>query len=521
MKIHQLVSRLRSGAITLPEFQRGYIWKPVDVATLMDSLYREFPIGGITVWDTMPGDGAQKQLIVDGQQRLGSIYTCYTNMIPEMHQTADKKPPIDLYFNVHNGDFKFTSARERSNEPMWIRVSNILSGGKDEDLQWRQQIQSSTNYDSTQQLEYEHRISKLRTIRDRDIAVEEIDSSRILNEVQDMFTRINKQGKKPTRGDLEMARLCVVWEDAKPKIAAERQKWGTTFLRKALDTDAIIRNMTAVHTKRYQRTGLSPDTATAMQTVFDSVVESHKIIFNSLVQRLAIHEQNAVGGVQPFAVLAKYLSQNGGKFASTADEAKAIGYYLTSTTLGVYHGSTDTQIDRDLVALDKPNIWEELLNNATLKIGNAHFDAARLRIGRDGRSRAYGIIHVLQKAAPMRDWLTKDPIRGYKPDELEKHHIFPVYHLQVAKFSQSEIDDVANMALISAETNGKLTNSPPEAYLPDIDTGDQQMLNQHYIPRDRNLWKIENYHGFLEARRQAIAEGANDLLDKLRNGNFN
>ena len=131
------------------------------------------------------------------------------------------------------------------------------------------------------------------------------------------------------------------------------------------------------------------------------------------------------------------------------------------------------------------------------------------------------MVHALQKQPHVRDWLSKKAIRDYDDQDLEKHHIFPTYHLQNAGVPQTEIDDIANMALISAETNGILTHRPPDDYLREIDDDDNSMLASHFIPRDRELWKIDNYRGFLTARRENIAKGANDLLDKLRSGSFN
>lgn len=48
--IRQLVDRIDRGEIKLPEIQRGYVWKPTQVANLVDSLYRRYPSGSMLVW---------------------------------------------------------------------------------------------------------------------------------------------------------------------------------------------------------------------------------------------------------------------------------------------------------------------------------------------------------------------------------------------------------------------------------------------------------------------------------------
>ena len=518
MIIQQFISRLKSNTISLPEFQRGYVWRQSAVTALMESLYRDYPIGIITVWDTQPDDGHQQQLIVDGQQRLSSIYACYTNAVPEMHIGARKQPPINLHFNVNTEEFKFATQRDLRREPMWISVTSILNGGQEEDLRWREQIQTSTNYDGQRQLIYERRVNSLRMIANRNIPIQEIDNNRSLDEVQQMFDRINRLGKKPTRGELEMARLCIIWHQAKPQIAAETAKWQETLLQKAVDQDTLIRSMTAVHTGRYSRAGLKPSNAEEMETAFNWVRKSNAVMFDSLSQRLCVHEPNAVPTVATFAIISKYLSRHSGQFPSQSDEARALAYHLTSTGLGVYHGSTDNQIDQDLIAVEKENGWEALLENAKSKVGNAQFDSTRFRINRSGQNRAYSIVHTLQKQPHVLDWLTRKRIRDYHPSDLEKHHIFPEHLLLAAQIPKPEIDDVANMALISGETNNTLGVRPPEDYLREIDYEDETMLDAHLIPRDPTLWKIENYRVFLETRRGNFAKAANTLVEFLRSG---
>ena len=102
MKIHQFINRIKNGGMHLPTFQRGYVWQPAAAANLMDSLYREYPVGVITTWETENG-----QLIVDGQQRIGSIYACCTDEVPETYHDEEKQPRTGLHFNVGTEEFKF------------------------------------------------------------------------------------------------------------------------------------------------------------------------------------------------------------------------------------------------------------------------------------------------------------------------------------------------------------------------------------------------------------------------------
>src|SRR3954451_11974548 len=89
--IRQLVDRIDRGEIKLPEIQRGYVWKPAQVANLIDSLYRGYPSGSMLVWRPdeevaerllrIAGSGkgpmAVPQYLLDGQQRLTSLHRVF------------------------------------------------------------------------------------------------------------------------------------------------------------------------------------------------------------------------------------------------------------------------------------------------------------------------------------------------------------------------------------------------------------------------------------------------------------
>lgn len=51
-KLINLVRKFDSGVIELPLMQRDYVWPAAKVVSLLDSLYRKWPIGIFYVWIT-------------------------------------------------------------------------------------------------------------------------------------------------------------------------------------------------------------------------------------------------------------------------------------------------------------------------------------------------------------------------------------------------------------------------------------------------------------------------------------
>ena len=111
VKIYTLLDDVDNGSVTLPKFQRGYVWGREKVRKLFSSLYREHPVGGLILWRT-GSEGVQHRgsgalppgvvnLLLDGQQRVTSIYGVIRGTAPKFF---DGKPQAftGLYFNLED-----------------------------------------------------------------------------------------------------------------------------------------------------------------------------------------------------------------------------------------------------------------------------------------------------------------------------------------------------------------------------------------------------------------------------------
>ena len=83
--LEALVNFIELGQIGLPNIQRPFVWKNTKVRDLFDSMYRGYPVGYLLLWQNGFSDDirtigtdhkqtAPRLLIVDGQQRLTSLY---------------------------------------------------------------------------------------------------------------------------------------------------------------------------------------------------------------------------------------------------------------------------------------------------------------------------------------------------------------------------------------------------------------------------------------------------------------
>ncbi len=67
--VEGLVRRLRRDEIVIPDFQRQYVWKQPAASRFIESLLLGLPVPGVF----LATDSANKQLVIDGQQRLKTL----------------------------------------------------------------------------------------------------------------------------------------------------------------------------------------------------------------------------------------------------------------------------------------------------------------------------------------------------------------------------------------------------------------------------------------------------------------
>ena len=86
LSLEGLLHFIEKNSLSIPEFQRGYVWREKQVKSLFDSLVNRYPVGSFIIWKTNQRIGArglfvketknskQKYFVLDGQQRLLSIF---------------------------------------------------------------------------------------------------------------------------------------------------------------------------------------------------------------------------------------------------------------------------------------------------------------------------------------------------------------------------------------------------------------------------------------------------------------
>ncbi len=79
---------------------------------------------------------------------------------------------------------------------------------------------------------------------------------------------------------------------------------------------------------------------------------------------------------------------------------------------------------------------------------------------------------------------------------------------------------LANFCFLTKDTNFSISDRLPEEYFPEVEKAHPGALSSQWIPMDPELWKIENFLDFLEARKKLLAEAVNERLKELLHGDI-
>ena len=136
-------------------------------------------------------------------------------------------------------------------------------------------------------------------------------------------------------------------------------------------------------------------------------------------------------------------------------------------------------------------------------------------------ARFYPVLYLLTRMGEARDWGTGLPLKAGmlgKMSRLEVHHIFPKAQLYKAAYRRPEVNALANFCFLTKDTNIKITDRLPEKYFPEIKAAHPGALASQWIPPDPELWKLENFRSFLEARKSLLSAEVNARLEELLHG---
>ncbi len=204
-RLEELAIFVKNGEIKLPKFQRPFVWKPLDMLKLLDSIYKGYPIGSLLLWNSSQRLKSERNIagldisdetihyptnyLLDGQQRLTTLCGAL------FWDGVDTTSVWNIHFDLDSESFLHAKNGASSST---FPLNKLIDTGE-----FIRQCMKFASLDANKI--YTERAEKLlRTIKDYKVAVVKIGDMSI-EEVAPIFERINSTGRKLTIVDLMMA----------------------------------------------------------------------------------------------------------------------------------------------------------------------------------------------------------------------------------------------------------------------------------------------------------------------------
>lgn len=222
-----LVQDIRLNKVALPDIQRPFVWTAAQVRNLFDSMYRGYPVGYLLFWETGVSAGSRRiasgesgvpeeapaNLIIDGQQRSTALYAVMTAE-PVLRKDYTKTK-ITIAFRPTDGAFEVGNAAVKQSPEYLADISPLfdpeVSPGSIK-RSYLKRLRSHREVDEAEEDRIEAAFEQLRAIAKYEFRVVVLSANADVEEVSEIFVRINSAGSELNKSDFLLTLMSVFWE---------------------------------------------------------------------------------------------------------------------------------------------------------------------------------------------------------------------------------------------------------------------------------------------------------------------
>ncbi len=571
----QLLDEVKSGEMQLPEFQRDWTWDDNRIKGIIASLSQGYPMGAImrlqygnpdiqfkyrTITGVPATNATPEHLILDGQQRLTSIYQATASQEPVMTKT-DKGKPIKRYYYL---------SMEKCLDDEEDRLDAILSVPDDRKI--KENFDRDVKLDlSTRELEYEQKLfpvnivfdSKavmdwfmgyithygmkaeameefkqfqadvLNTISSYKLPVITLDKSTPREAVCKVFENVNTGGVPLTVFELVTATYATRDFDLRKDWTKCRQiicGFGDTLrtdLFDGVDETTFLTTVCLYTSYLNKKSGKTKAISCKKKDVLslpyeayianrDAVLTGYKLAKEFLLKYQYVFRKRDLPYTTQLIPLAAICAVLGKSKCNEPNTIKALSRWYWCGILGeMYGGANETRY-----AYDIEDMVEEVYGrpNAMHTVNTAVFSSTRLLTLQTRLSAAYKGIMALLYKEKCRDFMndTTIDIVNSMLESPDIHHIFPEAYCEKVGIKRAKYNSIINKTPILPATNRSIGGNAPSEYLATIlrkvDGLTEEQLRErvesHFI--DYDYLKANDFNSYFIERAKRLL----DLIEK-------
>jgi hypothetical protein len=567
--LHELLARCDYGKLQLPDFQRGWVWDDDRIRSLLASVSVSFPIGAVMLLETggehvrfkpRPLAGtherlrqiAPETLILDGQQRLTSLYQALMGAMVVETKDAKGKPVrrwyyIDMKKAVTNEDDRedavLSVPEDRQVKAFGGEITlNVTTPEREfatdlfpanrifKSAEWRQAYNKNWNYAPEKiQLYDEFEREVIKRFEQYQVPVIELKKQTPKEAVCLVFERVNTGGVALNVFELLTATFAAHDFQLRDDWNAREQRLKVQHpVLRNLQSDDFLQAISLLVTQTRRRdalaAGVAADKAPGISCKRKDILKLEVADWKAWADRVEdgfVRAARFLYGQKIFKARdLPYRTQlvplaaifvDLGKDGETEGARQRIARWYWCGVLGELYGSAiESRFARDLpevVAMVRGEVTEPIT------IQESSFQANRLLTLRTRNSSAYKGLYALLMRDGCRDFRTGEPIEAqtFFDDKVDIHHIFPEKWCKAADIEPGNYNSVINKTALAARTNRQIGGRAPSRYLPAIEkaaaVGPERMdeiLRSHCIAP--NELRADCFWEFYAARAEALLQ---------------
>jgi len=505
--LFSIINSINNKDLFLPHIQRPFVWDNDQMSKLFDSLMRGYPVQTFLFWKTKneikarkfmeiisdlddlhdlyeplkSEEGIEKTFVLDGQQRLQTLYCIYYGKIYDTKTHNNLEAYIDITSSEVNADteqiFNLEFLAETPSNIALFRIKDVLTKYAKQNSEEisdlvNDLLETELGENKIRARNVRRNISRIRSIlkEENDFWVEELDG--IANPypyetVVEIFVRVNSGGTKLDASDLmfaAMKELSATIEENLEDIATQLSDNGLSF-----SIDTILKGILLVNGKSPNLTHKvfsGQEGKILVENIDRDWNEKYNTAFEALrdfiVTDLKINNSKLIRSYNSFVPIFEYLFHN--PTPSPDNKSRLKAFYYKAQLFKWFSSQTD-------------GILDYLHNNYLNNIGKANFPLESI-LQYFSSKRSATIVFDKKTLLDHNQrffYLHLLYVETYSESAFNvklKHnaphidHIYPQSKLkkEPIKLPMSEINHIGNYRLVGAMDNIRKNAEAPDSY---------------------------------------------------------
>lgn len=566
--LKDVLDGIASGHIQLPDFQRGWVWDDNHIRSLIASLTLSYPIGAVMFLEaggvpfkprlfagvSLQPAPAPKTLVLDGQQRLTSLYLALRSGQPVPTRTEKGADIRRVYFLDMAKCLDGSADREEAvlSIPETLQISSDF-GRKIEldvstpELQYSQRlfpvallfdIQRFMAWESGFSAHYQFAAEAMQFMQrfrheiwqrfhEFKVPVIELSKNTPREAVCQIFEKVNTGGVTLTVFELMTATFAADefnlrqdWEARRKRLTAKHDVLkavdGTSFLTAVTLLASYRRHKEQGTPVSCKRADVLKLTLAEFKSLESALEQGFKRAAELLAEEKIFDARSLPYATQliPLSTICAYL---GDRTTQHGVKQKLLRWYWCGVLGELYGGANETRfaIDiQDVVA------WVDG-GGEPRTVRDANFAPTRLLSLQSRLAAAYKGLAALVMKHGARDFVSGTPIdlNTYFNNAIDIHHIFPRAWCEKQKLPREKWNSVVNKTPLAAGTNRFISGDAPSVYLARIQKAKQvapdsldEFLASHVIPVQ--ALRSDDFDSFIRQRAAALLKLIEQAMGK-------